>query len=130
MKLHLVILDLEGEFLTKDVDLVNVATAAGELTILANHQPLITSIKISHLYYILDGEQVDFAIAGGTLFVSEKECKIITSAIEEATKIDFERAESALERAKKRLEEKANDIDFMRAEAALKRAINRLSFKK
>lgn len=128
MKLHLKIINLEGIFLEKDVDFLNVNTTSGELTILANHQPLITNINISTLYYGEDGVNTFFAIAGGTLFIDEKECKIITSAIEDKDSIDVERANNSKNRASQRLSEKDNpNIDFARAEASLKRALNRIN---
>lgn len=127
--LHLKIINLDGEYLNKEVDFVNVVTTAGELTILDNHQPIITNVCVSRLYISLNGKETYFSIAGGTLFVSEKECKIITSAIENVDDIDFERADAAKNRAEERLNNKKQDIDITRAEAALKRALNRLSMK-
>lgn len=127
MKLHLKIINLEKEYFNGDVDLLNVNTTAGELTILANHQPIITNIKVSHMYVVIDGTTIDYAIAGGTLFVNEEGCKIITSAIESADEINEERANASKLRAEERIN-KANDaIDMARAESSLKRAINRLS---
>ena len=127
MKLHLKIINLEKEYFNGDVDLLNINTSAGELTILANHLPLITNIKISHMYIINDGVTYNYAIAGGTLFVSEEGCKIITSAIENAEEINEGRAQSAKKRAEERMKESDESIDMIRAEAALKRALNRLS---
>lgn len=130
MKLHLKIINLEGVYLEKDVDFLNINTTSGELTILANHQPLITNINISILYYGVDDENYYYAISGGTLFIDEKECKIITSAIEDKKSIDIERANNSKDRATKRLSDTNNqNIDFARAEASLKRAINRLNLK-
>lgn len=131
MKLHLKIINLEGVYLEKNVDFLNINTEAGELTILAKHQPLITNINISTLYYGDEGKNYYYVISGGTLFIDEKECKIITSAIEDKDSIDVERANKSKERATTRLNDKNNpDIDFVRAEASLKRAINRINLTK
>ena len=129
MKLKLKIIDLDGVYFEKEVDLLNVTIASGNVTILANHLPLISSIDISHMYIKEDGVITNFAIAGGTLFVSEKECKVITSAIEKESEIDFDRANEAKKRAENRLSKKDENIDIKRAEVALKRAMNRLSFR-
>ena len=129
MKLKLKIIDLDGVYFEKEVDLLNVTIASGNVTILANHLPLISSIDISHMYIKEDGVITNFAIAGGTLFVSEKECKVITSAIEKESEIDFDRANEAKKRAESRLLKKDENIDVKRAEVALKRAMNRLSFR-
>ena len=129
MKLKLKIIDLDGVYFSNDVDLVNVVTSSGNLTILANHLPLISNIKISHLYIKEDGVITKFAIAGGTLFVSETECKIITTAIEKDSEIDFTRAIKAKERAEERIAMNSDDIDLKRAEISLKKALNRLSLR-
>ena len=129
MKLKLTIIDLDGVFYQDEVDLLNINVAAGVITVLANHLPLISNIKISHCYVKKDGVITNFAISGGTLFVSETECKIITTAIEKESDIDFTRALQAKERAENRLNSKDENIDIKRAEVALKKALNRLSFK-
>ena len=129
MQLNLKIIDLDGVYLQQEVDLVNLTIASGNVTILANHIPLISSIDISHMYVKINGEQINYAIAGGTLFVSEKECKIITTAIEKESDIDFDRALKAKNRALDLLNKNDENIDIKRAEVALRRAINRLSFK-
>ena len=129
MQLNLKIIDLDGVYLQQEVDLVNLTIASGNVTILANHIPLISSIDISHMYVKINGEQINYAIAGGTLFVSESECKVITSAVEKESEIDFDRGLEAKKRAEKRLSDKDPNLYIKRAEVALKRALNRLSFK-
>ena len=116
-------------FFEKEVDLLNVTIASGNVTILANHLPLISNIEISHMYIKEDGVITNFAIAGGTLFVSETECKVITEAIENENEVDFDRALSAKKRAENRLNRNDENIDVRRAEVALKKALNRLSLK-
>ena len=130
MKLKLKIIDLDGIYFQGEVDLLNITIASGNVTILANHLPLISNIGICHMYIKENGVISNYAIAGGTLFVTDSECKIITSAIELETEIDYSRAQLAKERAEKRLSNKSPDIDLKRAEIALKRAINRLSLNK
>ncbi len=130
MKLKLEIINLDGIYFQGDVDLLCVMTSAGELTILANHIPLITNIEISRLYYKNDGKIENFAISGGTLFVSESKCKVITMAIEKQDQIDLERANKSKERALERLAKKDENIDIKRAEVALKRALNRIKISK
>ena len=127
MKLKLKIINLEGVYFDGEVDLLNITIASGNVTILANHLPLISNIEISHMYTKNNGVIENYAIAGGTLFVTEKECKVITTAIERESEIDYERALKAKERAMERI--KSNQTDVARAEVALKRAINRLSMK-
>lgn len=60
-------------------------------------------------------------------YLSMKEVKIMTSAIESEQEIDYNRAIKAKQRALDRLNDPKSDIK--RAEIALKRAMNRLSLK-
>ncbi len=126
--MNLKIINLDGIYLQKEVDSITIRTVNGELTILKNHIPLITICEISILKIKIDGVYYHYALAGGTLFVSETETKIITPAIESEDEIDFERANQAKERAQKRLNDPNHDTK--KAEIALKRAMNRLSLKK
>ncbi|MDY2889097.1 MAG: ATP synthase F1 subunit epsilon [Candidatus Caccosoma sp.] len=130
MKLKLKIIDLNGVYFEGEVDLLNITIASGNVTILANHLPIISKISISHAYIKNDGVISEFAIAGGTLFKDENECKIITPAIERDNEIDIDRAIKAKNRAEERLKSQNSDIDIKRAEIALKKAINRLSLNK
>ena len=81
MKLKLRVITPEGTYLEEEVDLVNVFTSAGNLTILYDHLPLITNIDISVFYTKNDEKITYYAISGGTLFVDTKECKIISVEI-------------------------------------------------
>lgn len=130
MRLKLKIINLEGVYLEKEVDLVNLTISSGNVTILANHLPLISNIEISHMYIKESGIITRFAIAGGVLFVNEHGCEILTNAIESENEIDYKRANDAKKRAQERINDNKNiDIDIKRAEIALKKAINRLSLK-
>jgi F-type H+-transporting ATPase subunit epsilon len=68
------------------------------------------------------------AVNSGFAEVSGDRVSIIVDSAENASEIDVKRAQAALERAKKRLEQVRHDddIDSLRAESALKRAISRL----
>ena len=82
MGLKLKIIDLDGIYFQDEVDLINLPIASGNVTILQHHIPLISSIDISHMYVKKNDITTYYAIAGGTLFVTESECKIITTAVE------------------------------------------------
>jgi F-type H+-transporting ATPase subunit epsilon len=101
----------------------------GYLGILANHAPLMTELGVGMLKYRdTDGYDHLFAVTEGFLEVSNNVVTIIADAAETREEIDIKRAQEALERAQKRLNDAANDpsIDISRARAAYKRAINRI----
>ena len=119
----------KGIYKEANVQILNLRTTAGQIGILAHHMPLASGIEISMMNYVDEnGEIKYFAIAGGFIYVSEKETTIIANAIESPEEIDIHRANEAKERAEKRLSHK-EDIDVMRAEIALKKAINRIDVK-
>ncbi len=99
----------------------------GYLEILTDHAPIITSLQPGKLT-ITDGnkEKLLYAVSGGFLEVSRNKATLLADAIEPASEIDIERAEQALERARKRIDSRAREIDIPRALAALKRAENRI----
>ena len=125
--MKLKIITLEGIYFNQEVDSLIVKTIAGELTILEKHLPLITTCEISIMKIKKDGIYKNYALAGGTLFVSEQEVKLLTPAIESEDEIDYMRAIRSKERAEKRI--KDDNYDVKRAEISLKKAINRLSLK-
>ena len=73
-----------------------------------------------------DNNDLIYATSGGFAEISGNKVELLVETIEEAEKIDKQRAEASLKRAKDRLKSK-EDIDSKRAELALARAMNRLS---
>ena len=60
MQLKLKIITLDGIYFEEEVDLVNLTTSSGNITILANHIPLISSIDISHMYIKKNNETINY----------------------------------------------------------------------
>jgi F-type H+-transporting ATPase subunit epsilon len=74
-----------------------------------------------------DNNIMFFATGGGTVEVNKNNVLVLADSLEEVASIDVERAGRAMERAKKRIEDKIPGTDLDRAQAALKRAINRIN---
>jgi F-type H+-transporting ATPase subunit epsilon len=99
----------------------------GYFGVLGDHEPFVTQLKIGVINYTdAIGKEHSVAISGGFLEVSENKVIVLADAAERTDEIDRERAMAALERAKKRLEQKEVDVNVARAQAALERATNRL----
>ena len=126
MSFKLKVITPYGVFFDGDVDSLSICTTQGYLTILPNHIPLVTPLNIDTMSYKKNKDVRICALAGGIMYVSEKETKIIANACEYKEDIDINRAIAAKERAQKRLEKKNENINIIRAEAALKRALNRI----
>jgi F-type H+-transporting ATPase subunit epsilon len=108
------------------VESIVVPGSEGYLGVMSKHAPLITSLKPGKLE-IRDShnKEIIAAISGGFLEVSDNVATILADAVELASEIDLERAESAMKRAMERINMNPSEIDLPRARAALERARNR-----
>lgn len=113
-----------------DVVSISVPTTDGELTILPNHQPIITTIGLGELHMIdTDTQRHAFFVHDGSLHVNEQgEVSILVDESESVSDISLQLAEEAYERARQ-LKEKAieqHDVDFARFEALIERELGRV----
>ncbi|MGW8249193.1 MAG: ATP synthase F1 subunit epsilon [Anaerolineales bacterium] len=111
-----------------DVDIVILPGESGEMGILPNHAPLLSTLKFGILKVrVKDVEEV-FAVAGGVVEVQPDIVTILADAAENVEEIDIARAEQARQRAKEFLEAgPPPDTDtYLAMEAALKRSNLRL----
>lgn len=109
-----------------DVDVVVAPGAAGELAILPNHAPLLTTLKPGELRMRKGSEERHLAVTGGFLEVLANKVMILADAAEYAEEIDEQRAQEAIRRAQERVARREADIDLERALHALQRAQVRL----
>ena len=112
-----------------DVSYVNLMTGAGELTILPDHIPLITTIKTGQIKVGKDGDVFALAVSTGILEV-QKDSKVVILAerSEMAHLIDLSRAEEAYKRAAE-LREKIKDeedVDSARLQTLIDKELNRI----
>ncbi len=97
----------EREVLKGQILRITLPTVEGEITILPDHQPLITALKAGEVIVeTKEKEIIPLAISGGLLKVDLKEVVVLADTAERAEEIDEKRAHEAKERAKKLLEEK------------------------
>jgi F-type H+-transporting ATPase subunit epsilon len=105
-----------------EVSSVVVPGAEGQLGILPNHAPLLTSLKPGELKVLKEGEETNIAVSGGFLEVLKNVVTILADTAERAEDIDVERAEAALKRAQEKVNSSESDLDLERAIRALKRS--------
>lgn len=98
----------------------------GELGILPEHAPLITSLNIGVLRIQQEGKNIKVVVTGGFMEVRNSKVTVLANSAERSEDIDVARAEAAKQRAEQRLAAKSPEIDVLRAELALKRALTRL----
>ncbi|CAG7655597.1 F0F1 ATP synthase subunit epsilon [Paenibacillus allorhizosphaerae] len=118
----------ERKAYAEQVNMIIAKGVDGELGILPNHIPLVTPLKIAPITVKKQGAKDELiAVNGGFMEVRKDKVVILAESAELPEQIDIERAQSAKERAQKRLSaSKQDDIDFKRAELALQRAMNRI----
>ena len=126
MSLNLKIITPERIVLDTTVDQVTATARDGELSILPNHEPLVTALDIDVLRYTKSGEESIAAIIGGIMEVTNQEVTVLTDAAELDTEIDEARARQAKDRAEAEKTQKVDKLDTYVAELALSRAIARI----
>jgi F-type H+-transporting ATPase subunit epsilon len=111
-----------------DADLVIAPGAEGEMGILPNHAPLLSSLKYGILRVRSAGREEAFTVAGGILEVTPHLVTVLADAAENVSEIDIARAEAAKRRAEEMLEKgPPPDSDtYLTIEAALRRSNLRL----
>ena len=124
--INLEIITAEGEVFSDTVSVVVAPGVDGELGILPDHAPLLTTLESGELKIIKEGEESFIAISGGFIEVLGDKVIVLADTAERSEEIDIERAEKALELANERVEEAQTDIDLERAVASLRRSHTRL----
>lgn len=106
--------------------MVELNTTEGEVGIYKDHEPM-TLIISPGVCTITNGEEKrDAAVLAGFIEILKDKVTILAEAAEWPDEIDVKRAESAKERAEKRISENSSDTDIARAQTALSRSIARL----
>ncbi len=114
---------------SEEVELATVPGADGVFGAMANHSPLLATLKIGEMHYLNEGNTVSIALSGGFCDVSSNRMTVLAESAEIGAEIDVERALKAKERAERRLQEavtRREEIDLARAQAAMARALTRI----
>lgn len=111
-----------------DVDIIVAPGTEGEMGILPNHAPLLTTLDFGIITIRYQGKEDLFTVAGGILEVQPDIVTILADVAENVREIDVARAEAARRRAEKFLAEgpPPDTDEFLRMEAALRRSRLRL----
>ncbi|QAY67713.1 F0F1 ATP synthase subunit epsilon [Paenibacillus protaetiae] len=118
----------ERKVYAETANMVSVKGSEGELGILPNHVPLVTTLRIAPVVIKRDGKQDVIAVHGGFIEVRKDKIVILAETAELPGDIDVERARQSKERAEQRLaNNKRDEVDYRRAELALQRAVTRIN---
>lgn len=111
-----------------DADIVVLPGTDGEMGILPNHSPLLTTLKFGFVKVRSKQSEEIFAVAGGVAEIQPDIVTILADAAENVEEIDISRAEEARKRAQEYLAQGTpQDTDsYFKLEAALRRSNLRL----
>ncbi len=111
-----------------DVDIVVLPGAGGEMGILPNHAPVLTTLKYGVIKIRRAGKEEIYAVSGGVAEVQPTIITVLADAAENVEEIDVARAEAARQRAEEVLAKgvPADNDAYLAMEAALRRSNLRL----
>ena len=117
-----------AQVLDQDTVSVQLPLVTGYLGVLPGHSPLLAEVGTGVLTFVQpDGSETLLAVDGGAVEVLPDKVRVLADKAEQATEIDAERAQQALERANERLALGSIEIDVARAQKAVARAQARLA---
>jgi F-type H+-transporting ATPase subunit epsilon len=118
----------ERKLFEKDVRWVTLPVSDGEITVLPDHIPYIGSLKAGEITIHFVDDQEDYvAVSGGCVEFHENSLKVLVETAERAEEINIDRAQEAIERAKKAREQKnLNETQYAALAAKLEKEFARL----
>lgn len=119
----------ERKIFDETVDSVTVPTATGEVGILPNHAPLISSLKSGILSFANKGASEKMVVSGGFVEISTNKVSVLTDVAEKVDEIDVEAAKAERDAAEKVLSGtwSGTEEEFEAEKERLERAQARLS---
>lgn len=123
----------EGVVYEDEIEKVTIPTESGEITVLPEHEPMVSVLKPGIMTVYKNGNIIELATAGGVLEIRpSNELYIIADSAEKAEEIDIERAEKAKKRAEELLKQEQNlsDVDFARIQVMIEKEVARISLGK
>ena len=111
-----------------EADIVMVPGALGEMGILPGHAPLLSSLEMGVVRVKTEDKEEVFTVTGGFIEVQPDIVTVMADAAENVDDIDVSRAEKAMERARKLLDEfsETDPENYIRVQSALRRSSLRL----
>jgi F-type H+-transporting ATPase subunit epsilon len=122
------IVSQDRQVFSGEADIVVVPGSDGEMGILPQHAPLLSTLKYGVVKVRLQGREDVFTVAGGIVEVQPDCVTVMADAAENVAEIDVARAEAARKRAEEQMVKgPPPDTDsYLAMEAALKRSNLRL----
>ena len=95
------------------IEWITIPTQGGEVTVLANHEPLITALIPGILTVRAEGNTHSYAVGGGIAEITPESVTITADMAEDGTNLDIDAVRAKKEEARKLLEEYKTTGDSM-----------------
>ncbi len=118
----------ERVVLSRDIIQVTVPTTSGEITVLADHIPLVSILKPGVIEILLaTSEREIISVSGGFIEVMREKIVILADTAERAAELDEQKIEEAKARAEARKKEAVDidDVQFANISAQLEKEMAR-----
>jgi len=124
MPIHCEIVSQDRIVFQDDVDMVVLPGTSGEMGILPNHSPVLTTLKFGVIRVKNKGLEEYFTVSGGIAEVQPDQVTVLADAAENVKEINIQRAEEARQRAEQALKEGVGkDSDaYLNIQAAMRRS--------
>ncbi len=123
MPIHIELVTQEAKIFDEpEADIVIVPAVEGEMGVLPNHAPVLTTLSFGELVVRKGEAEESFAIYGGVVDVRPDKVVVLADLAESSYALDLEKAQEARERARVILEEGPPGLDNRQAELELRRA--------
>lgn len=120
-KLRLIIVSQEEELLNQEVESVTLPTATGLITLLKDHEPLISKLSFGELVYQVGNEKHKVLITQG--FVNKKpdnQVLVVVDSAFSARELNDEKIKAAIAKAKEAYKVSTDKQELLMLEASLK----------
>jgi F-type H+-transporting ATPase subunit epsilon len=123
MPIHVELVTQERKvFEEKAADIVIIPAAEGEMGVLPNHAPVLTTLGFGELVVRKGNAEERFAIYGGVVDVRPDKVVVLADLAESSFALDLEQIEAARESARKMLEQGVPEAQNRAAVLELRRA--------
>ena len=123
MPIHIELVTQEKKvFEEAEADIVIVPAVEGEMGVLPNHAPVLTTLIFGELVVRKGVAEERFAVYGGVVDVRPDKVVVLADLAESSYALDLEMAQEARERARQLLDAGLPGADNREAELALRRA--------
>ena len=108
----------------------SIPTPEGQISVLANHMPLITLVSPGEIKISGGNKEQYLATEGGIAYVSKNLLKILADTAESADSLDQAKIDQARKKAEELLINAKTDVEFASAEALLEKQLAKIHFLK